>query len=170
MTTIAWIAVAAVVVLVMLGALWFFGMRGKWPLVLNFQRRMNRRLVNPRQMRNAGTPGAYAGIVRHVGRHSGQRYETPVVPLRTRDGFVILIVYGTVSDWVRNVLAAGSATIVVEGTSFEVTDPAVVHVSEADREFSRRELREMRTLGNNTCLRVRLADRDDDDAGVDGGT
>ncbi len=29
------------------------------------------RLMNPRQMRTAGQPGAYAAVVRHVGRRTG---------------------------------------------------------------------------------------------------
>ena len=68
------LTVVAVVVLVLiaLGAVWFVGMRTKWRPVIDFQRRANRRVVNPRQMRTAGEPGAYAGIVRHVGRRSGR--------------------------------------------------------------------------------------------------
>lgn len=150
-----WVFVAVVVVLVIVGSVWMIGMRTKLPLVIDFQRRANRRLVNPRQLRSAGTPGAYAGIVRHVGRESGRQYETPVVPLPTSDGFVVLLPYGTRADWVRNVLAAGSATIVHEGETFEVAEPEVIPVEEANREFTPKERREIRLFGNTTCLRVR---------------
>jgi hypothetical protein len=75
---VVWILLGMILVLVVLGGLWFLGMRGKWPVVLDFQRKVNRRVFNPRQMRSAGTSGAYAGIVRHVGRSSGRPYETPV--------------------------------------------------------------------------------------------
>lgn len=150
-----WVFVAVVVVLVIVGSVWMIGMRTKLPLVIDFQRRANRRLVNPRQLRSAGTPGAYAGIVRHVGRESGRRYETPVAPLPTSDGFVVLLPYGKRSDWVRNVLAAGSATIVHEGETFEVAEPEVIPVEEANREFTPKERREMRLFGHTTCLRVR---------------
>lgn len=59
------------------------------------------------------------------------------------------------ADWVRNVLAAGSATIVHEGETFEVAEPEVIPVEEANREFTPKERREMRLFGNTTCLRVR---------------
>lgn len=162
---VVWILVGVVVVLVVLGGLWFLGMRGKWPVVLDFQRKVNRRVLNPRQMRSAGTSGAYAGIVRHVGRRSGRPYETPVVPLPSEHGFVVLLPYGARSDWVRNVLAAGSATIVLEGRSYDVVDPVLVPTQDADREFSEKELREIRMFGNATCLQVRRVDGGDDDGG-----
>jgi len=38
-------------------------------------------------MKTAGTPGAYAGAITHVGRRSGRVYETPVGPFATDDGF-----------------------------------------------------------------------------------
>lgn len=134
---------------------WMLGMRTKHPAVIDFQRRVNRRVFNPWQMRDAGTPGAYAGIVHHVGRRSGRPYETPVVPMPTDDGFVIVLPYGTRADWVRNVLAAGSATIVHEGDTVEVTEPEIVGVGEAGYDFSPKELRDMRLFGNAEFLRVR---------------
>jgi deazaflavin-dependent oxidoreductase (nitroreductase family) len=164
---IVWILVGLVVVLVVLGGLWFLGMRGKWPVVLDVQRKVNRRVVNPRQMRTAGTSGAYAGVVRHVGRRSGRPYETPIVPLRSEHGFVVLLPYGARSDWVRNVLAAGSASIVLEGSSYDVVDPVLVATQDAEREFSEKEWREIRMFANATCLQVRLA-AGDDGAGDDG--
>jgi deazaflavin-dependent oxidoreductase (nitroreductase family) len=125
--------------------------------VLDLQRKVNRRVVNPRQMRTAGTPGAYAGIVRHAGRRTGRPYETPVVPLPSQHGFVIVLPYGARSEWVRNVLAAGSATIVHEGCSYDVVDPVLIPTRDADHEFSEKDLREIRTFANTTCLQVRHA-------------
>ncbi|MBL8778214.1 MAG: nitroreductase family deazaflavin-dependent oxidoreductase [Acidimicrobiales bacterium] len=141
--------------LLALAVVWFVGMRTKWPPVRDFQRRVNRRVFNPRQMRTAGTAGAYAGIVRHVGRRSGRAYETPVVPLPTEDGFVILLPYGDRPDWVRNVLAAGGATIVHEGETYTVTAPELLDTADSGHEFSPSEQREIRLFGNTRCLRVR---------------
>ena len=109
------------------------GMRAKSPFVLGAVKRFNRRFVNPAQMKTAGTPGAYAGVIRHVGRRTGRLYETPVGPFPTDDGFVIALPYGTSSDWVKNVLAAGSATLVTEGQTYEVDRPAVVSLGDVDR-------------------------------------
>lgn len=155
--TVLLILGVVVLVLVALALVWFIGMRTKWPPVRDFQRRVNRRVVNPRQMRTAGQPGAYAGIVRHVGRRSGRAYETPVVPLPVEEGFVIILPYGDRPDWVRNVLAAGQATIVLEGEQHAVVDPEVVEAATSGREWSPSEQREMRLFGNDQCLRVRRA-------------
>lgn len=153
--TVLLIVGVVVAVLVALAVVWFVGMRTKWPPVRDFQRRVNRRVFNPRQMRTAGTPGAYAGIVRHVGRRSSRAYETPVVPLPTDDGFVILLPYGDRPDWVRNVLAAGGATIVHEGEEFAVVEPELLDTAESGHEFSTSEQREIRLFANTRCLRVR---------------
>ncbi|MCU0268194.1 MAG: nitroreductase family deazaflavin-dependent oxidoreductase [Acidimicrobiales bacterium] len=144
------------VVAVLLG-IWFLGMRTKAPAVLDFQRRVNKRVFNPRQLRSAGTPGAYAAVIRHVGRRSGAPYETPIVPLPTDDGFVIVLPYGTRPDWVRNVVAAGSATLVHEGETIEVVAPEVITVDGAPYDFPASERRNLRLFGNTQCLRVRRA-------------
>jgi deazaflavin-dependent oxidoreductase (nitroreductase family) len=117
--------------IVAFGLLFVLGMRAKTPWVLDLVRALNRRVINPRQMRSAGTPGAYASVIRHVGRRSGTPYETPIVPYPTADGFVVALPYGTRSSWVRNVLAAGSATLVTEGEVVDVDRPALVPLSDA---------------------------------------
>ena len=126
--------------------------------MLDLQRRLNRRFINPRQMRDAGTPGAYAGIVRHVGRSSGRAYETPVVPIPVDDGFLVVLPYGTRPDWVRNVLAARRAAIVHEGATYEVVEPEVVAVDDAPYDFPPSERRGLRLFGNDRCLVVRRVD------------
>ena len=133
------------------------GMRAKWPPVLKAVRGLNRRFVNPRQMRTAGTPGAYAGIVRHVGRRSGAVYETPVGPFPTDDGFAIALPYGTTSNWVKNVLAAGSATLVTEGRTYEVDRPELVPVGEIADVLPPGERRSLRLFRVEHALRVHSA-------------
>lgn len=142
-------------ILVLLGALlgiWFLGMRNKWAPVLDTQRRVNRSVFNPRQMRSAGSPGAYAGVIRHIGRISGTGYATPVVPFPTDDGFLIVLPYGTRPDWVKNVLAAGAAELVYEGEVYPVDSPQVRDVQPGDVPAS--EERGMRLFGNSQCLVV----------------
>jgi hypothetical protein len=43
-----------------------------------------------------------------------------------RGGFVIPLPYGTQVDWLRNVLAAGHATLDVRGTTVAVDEPVVL--------------------------------------------
>ena len=110
-------------VLVAIGVVFFVGMRTGSPLVRNVVRRFNRTFGNPHQMKTAGKPGAYASVIRHVGRTTGRSYETPMVPFATEDGFVIALPYGSGTDWLKNVMASGSATIVHEGNTYQVDQP-----------------------------------------------
>lgn len=86
------------------------------PCVLNAVRRVNRAIFNPLQMKSAGTPGAYASVIRHHGRTSGRPYETPVGAVTTDDGFVIVLVYGSNTDWLKNCSPAGPPPSSTKGT------------------------------------------------------
>ena len=150
------IAVGALVAGLILVLLTFvLGMRARSPVVLRAVRRFNRRFMNPRQMKTAGTPGAYAGVIRHLGRRSGRFYETPVGPFATDDGFVIALPYGAGSDWVKNVLAAGSATLVTEGQTVEVDQPEIVPLGDVVDFLPSKERRNLRLFRVEQALRVR---------------
>jgi hypothetical protein len=62
------------------------GMRARSRPLLDAVRRFNRAVSNPRQMQSAGTPGAYASVIRHTGRSSGRPYATPVGAVAAEDG------------------------------------------------------------------------------------
>ncbi|MGB5758132.1 MAG: nitroreductase family deazaflavin-dependent oxidoreductase [Acidimicrobiales bacterium] len=142
----------------LLGAVFVVGMRRKSPGVQGAVRRMNKAFWNPRSMETAGRCGAYASVVHHVGRRSGTAHDTPVVPVETEDGFVIALPYGTHADWVRNVLAAGRATIDHEGRTYEVDRPEVVPTEEVDIHFAESERRTHRMFRVGECLRLHLVD------------
>lgn len=131
------------------------GMRRKSPVVLGAIRRMNRALINPRQLLTAGQPGAAASKVHHRGRRSGRAYETPVGAIPIPGGFVIALPYGTQADWLRNVLAAGEATIVHEGSTYAVTAPELVPVTELNDHFTAADRRGFRLLATEHALRLR---------------
>jgi len=65
-------------------------------------------------------------VVSHVGRRSGRTYRTPVNLFRRGDDYVIVLMYGADSQWVRNVVAAGSADIETRGRRLHLVDPDVV--------------------------------------------
>jgi deazaflavin-dependent oxidoreductase (nitroreductase family) len=65
-------------------------------------------------------------VVSHVGRRSGRAYRTPVNLYRRGDGYVIALVYGADSQWVRNVLAAGGADIETRGRRVRLVGPEVL--------------------------------------------
>ncbi|MQA86022.1 MAG: nitroreductase family deazaflavin-dependent oxidoreductase [Streptosporangiales bacterium] len=51
------------------------------------------------------------GVVHHRGRKSGRDYRTPVNVFRRGDGYVMAMTYGSQTDWVKNVLAAGGCDL-----------------------------------------------------------
>ena len=65
-------------------------------------------------------------IVQHRGRASGREYRTPVFAFPTDEGFAIALTYGHEVDWLKNVQAARSGTLIRRGKRFEVTNPRVV--------------------------------------------
>jgi deazaflavin-dependent oxidoreductase (nitroreductase family) len=152
-------AVLGAVLMVVLAAVSIvvIGIRTKYPPVLNRVRRYARDVGNPRQLQSAGTPGARAAILRHTGRKSGKQYQTPVTARWTADGFVIGLPYGPNTDWLKNVLANGSATVLYDGSSYLCDEPKVIPTTEAEHDFSARERRTLRLMDVDECLRLHRA-------------
>lgn len=150
---IGWVVATAGVLL----AAFAVSFRTKFGPVQDVVRRFNRDVTNPRQLQTAGQAGAYASVVHHVGRSSGVPYRTPVVAVPTTGGFVFALPYGPEADWVRNVLAAGSATIEHEGEVVAVDQPELVPVDEVNPLFPATEQRMHRAFGVDDFLRVRRA-------------
>lgn len=147
-------ALAAVAVAV--AAVFVVGMRAKSRLVLDAVRKASR-AMKPFALKSAGTAGAYASVIHHVGRRSGRTYETPVVAVPTADGFAIALPYGPNTDWLNNVLAKGSAVLVTDGRTYAVDDPEVVSIDAVGDCFPAKERRQHRRFRVTTCLRVRRA-------------
>ncbi len=148
-----------VMVVLVLAVLFVVGMRRKWQPVLDAVRRASR-AFKPLVMKTAGTEGASASIVRHVGRRSGRRYATPVVAVPTPDGFAIALPYGARTDWLKNVLASGSATLVTEGSEQTIDHPEVVPLEDVTEYFPAKERRQHRQFAVATALRIRRAASD----------
>ena len=73
-------------------------------------------------------------VLRHTGRKSGTAYATPVVALRTRDGFFVPLPFGDATQWAKNVFASGGGTIRYAGREYRVVAPRIVEREDiADR-------------------------------------
>jgi deazaflavin-dependent oxidoreductase (nitroreductase family) len=59
-------------------------------------------------------------LVRHVGRKSGNLYETPIIVAVVPEGFVAELTYGEDVNWYRNVVAAGGCDLLVGGVTHRV--------------------------------------------------
>ena len=146
------------VALVGLWVLFTLAMRTKFRPVQDAVRRMNRAVLNPRTMETAGRPRADASVIRHVGRTTGNPYQTPVQALATDDGFVIPLPYGTRADWLQNVLATGSAIIVNDGTTFRVDRPELISRAVAASHVPTKSQWAHRLYGVDQFLLVRTED------------
>lgn len=87
---------------------------------------VNKRVFNPRELDRGVRP-----VLTHVGRTSGKLYRTPLDAHPVEDGYLFILVYGSGSDWVRNVLTAGRAVLTVDGEEVELTAPRLVGEEEA---------------------------------------
>lgn len=74
-------------------------------------------------------------VLRHVGRSSGAAYRTPLDAHPVEGGYMFILVYGSQSDWVQNVLAAGKATIEIDDEEHELVSPRLVDEDDAWRDL-----------------------------------
>lgn len=83
--------------------------------------KINKRVFNPRALES----GKWE-VITHTGRSSGRVYRTPLDAHEVDGTFVFILVYGSRSDWVQNILASGSATLEVGGEVVELTSPRLI--------------------------------------------
>ncbi|WP_394550573.1 nitroreductase family deazaflavin-dependent oxidoreductase [Agromyces sp. MMS24-JH15] len=99
----------------------------------------------PRRLVNATAPVARAlagrrwmplwAVIRHRGRRSGTAYETPIAVVPTADASIVLIglPWGAKTNWARNVVAAGGASLRWHGRDLDLVDPRIIDGDEAQR-------------------------------------
>ena len=117
--------------------------------------RLFTRTMRPIALRSAGREGSSTSVIRHVGRRSGRTYETPVVAVQHDDSFLVALPYGMRTDWLKNALDRGSATVVANGHMYEVDRPEVIPMGEATAYFRPREQHMHRQFHVDSALRVR---------------
>lgn len=126
-------------------------------MVLDTVRVFNKHVLNPVMMLVAGQKYWYAGVIEHTGRRSGKTYAAPVVVERVGDGFIIPLPYGTKVDWLRNVLAAGRATVRAHGDTCQAVEPEIVDAATASAQLSPRRQREFARFGIKQYLKMKRA-------------
>ena len=114
--------------------------------------------MKPLVLKSAGKAGASASVLRHVGRTSGSAYETPVVAVPTSDGFAVALPYGPDTDWLKNLQAAGSATLVTGGSSYIVDEFRVVPIEDVSGHFATKEQGQHRRFNVREAVRLHCDD------------
>ncbi len=67
------------------------------------------------------------GVIVHSGRTSKREYRTPVNVFEAGDGYAVALTYGTDSEWVKNVRAAGGCELVTRGRRLRLASPEIRH-------------------------------------------
>lgn len=113
---------------------------------------INKRVFNPWELKRGVRP-----VLAHVGRISGKSYRTPLDAHPVDGGYLFILVYGSESDWVRNVLAAGRARLTIDGKDVDLTRPRLVDEDEAWQALPDSLKRPPRLLRITEYLRMDLA-------------
>ncbi|MCZ4555893.1 deazaflavin-dependent oxidoreductase (nitroreductase family) [Rhodococcus sp. PvR044] len=112
---------------------------------------INKRVFNPRAIAGGKWP-----VLTHVGRTSGATYRTPLDAFPVDGGYLFVLVYGSRSDWVQNVLAADGARLRVDGREVDLAAPRLVEEAEAFQALSDDVARPPRLLRISEFLRMDL--------------
>ncbi len=81
---------------------------------------INKRIFNPIEIRKGNRP-----VITHIGRNTGTIFKTPLDALPVDDGYAFVLVYGSDTDWVKNVLTAGRATLRVDHEDVHLVRPRI---------------------------------------------
>jgi deazaflavin-dependent oxidoreductase (nitroreductase family) len=149
------LAIAAVVVLLAIVLGLAFSREGGRRRLFPLLRPLYKRVLNPKALRDAAAGETRWAVVHHVGRRSGVAYNTPVDAQRTANGVVIPVVYGPGADWCRNILAAGSCTLTLDGEELALTAPEVIDLNVVESLLSPQRTRTWRSIGIEHCLFLR---------------
>lgn len=119
-------------------------------------RRFNRDTLNPWMMQRAGGEHWYASVVKHVGRHSGAEYETPVVMHEVDGRLAIPLPYGREVDWLVNLERHNGGRAVHKGMEFAVSDPMIVTRDSIAEQLGFRDALRYRAFGVGEFVTLRV--------------
>ena len=63
------------------------------------------------------------GVIGYQGRRSGTAYRTPINVFQRDGDYIFALTYGPEAQWVKNVLAAGTAQLEQRGRTVTLRDP-----------------------------------------------
>ena len=98
-----------------------------------FPRRLahvNRVLTN-RLMRPVACVLPPLAVIEHRGRRTGRAYRTPVFAFRRGEEIIVVLSYGTQSDWPRNLVAARGGGVIRLGRRGSLDGLQIVPVADA---------------------------------------
>jgi deazaflavin-dependent oxidoreductase (nitroreductase family) len=124
-------------------------------MLLKRMRPINKRFINPITRGLARLPFGPFAVIRHIGRHSGKRYETTIMVEPMGDRFVIALTYGADVDWYRNVRATGSASLLWHGRLYKLDQLESLDSQEALRVYPPIQKLILKSIGTHEFVRMR---------------
>jgi len=94
-------------------------------------RLFNRAVLNPVVLAFAGRAGMPYAVFYHIGRFSRKCYATPLLVQPTKDGWVIPLTYGELTDWYRNIRKAVGCIIQWQGKRYLAKIPERIDATQA---------------------------------------
>jgi deazaflavin-dependent oxidoreductase (nitroreductase family) len=88
-------------------------------------RPFTRHVVNPLTRLFAGWMPGF-GMLTYRGRTTGRVYHLPLNVFRRGDHYIFVLTYGSDSQWVKNVLAAGECQLRVRGRNVRLVEPELI--------------------------------------------
>ena len=82
-------------------------------------------LVNPLARLFAGTMPGF-GLLTYHGRRTGRLYRLPINIFRRGEHYIVVLTYGSESQWVKNVLAAGGCQVRIRGRDVRLVEPELI--------------------------------------------
>jgi len=113
-------------------------------------------LINPVARRFAGWMPGF-GLLAYSGRKTGRDYELPVNVFQHGGHFIFVLTYGSESQWVKNVLAAGECDVRVRGRGVHLVEPELIANPPWELLPWPAQLIERRVAGVSEFLRMREA-------------
>ena len=115
---------------------------------------INKRLFNPRAV-NSGK----WDVINHVGRTSGETHRTPLDAAEVDGTFIFIVVYGSKSDWVQNILLSGWATLETAEEVVDLVEPRLIPGETARTMIGDQVTLPPRILNVNEYLQMDIAAR-----------
>jgi deazaflavin-dependent oxidoreductase (nitroreductase family) len=114
------------------------------------------RLINPVARRFAGWMPGF-GLLTYRGRKTGRDYKLPVNVFARGEHFIFVLTYGSESQWVKNVLAAGECDVRVRRRDVHLVEPELITNPPWEVLPWPARLIERRVAGVSEFLRMRAA-------------
>jgi deazaflavin-dependent oxidoreductase (nitroreductase family) len=111
-------------------ALMMWAFRSRNPRAIRWLTWYHKHVSNPVMVRFFSGRSSVNALLHHVGRRSGKAYATPLTAHRSEGTIIVPLPYGTETDWLRNLQAAGEGVVELEGLRFRVDEPEVVLIDE----------------------------------------